>query len=139
VRTVDSLLSVLGLLVAAAIAVSPAIAAAPAPAPAGAPVTGTLHRPASKAAVPLPHGGPVPPRGAPHLSQPLHGPQVSPALVAKPGSTKPTGLAAHSLGTLHVNPAPGTHPGVLGGPATNAAKRAGVVRGTGLRRRPTAP
>ena len=94
----------------------------------------------------LPHGGPVPQRGAPHLSMPMHAntPLQHPGAVP-PNATigaklpfKPAGLALPNRSAAHASViAP--HAGVLGGPASSAAKRAGVLQGTGLRRRPTAP
>jgi hypothetical protein len=87
----------------------------------------------------MPHGGPVPKRGAPHLSAPVHAntPAQHPGALppnAKIGAKLPFKPAGFALPNHSA-----THAGVLGGPASSAAKRAGVLQGTGLRRRPTAP
>ena len=94
----------------------------------------------------LPHGGPAPKRGAPHLSVPVHAstpPQHAGTVApnAKIGAklpVKPAGLALPNRSAPHASVV-APHAGVLGGPAIGAAKRAGVLQGTGLRRRPTAP
>jgi len=84
---------------------------------------------------PLPHGGPVPPRGV------RRAPLARAPVARAPAGRMP--LPLHGIGA--VKPAalarqPGAaHAGVLGGPATSAARRAGVLQGTGLRRRPTQP
>jgi hypothetical protein len=114
---------------------------------AGPPQRDATKTPMSKAPTSfLPHGGPVPQRGAPHISMPVHAntpaqhPGASPS---RPGSgtklsPKPAGLALPSHSAAHASVV-APHAGVLGGPASTAAKRAGVLQGTGLRRRPTAP
>jgi len=92
---------------------------------------------AARGANPLPHGGPVPQRGAPHISMPLHA-NTTVRQPRGPAALKPAGFPLQHGNAPHASVI-ATHAGVLGGPATSAAQRAGVLRATGLRRRPTAP